>query len=325
MRFGIAIALLLGGCAANQLRLERASSFSTQARTTVAAARAFTTGVQTRRREAAVALVASDASCLWGPVIIVDRDWDGRSGLCDLRSVPQDRRQSLVLLPASPEALKAVTTAIGGIAAYQEALTDILDAKPDDAKEAISTAIDTLTTATSDLNRIAGEKLIDISFLSSDTAKAGVKLIGTLIDLQQTDLKVGRVRGLVDRTDGAALIASLDGSLGRLSTLQDGNSATYRLLGLTVAYSDARKGMEYSERVKRVGEIAAATEDVVSGNGARLKVLRGVLADLADTDQKLRTALAGRFTPEERRQIARENRKQILAILSQVAGLFPTL
>lgn len=325
MRVGIAISLLLAGCAANQLRVERANSFSTQAMTTVAAARTFIAGVQTRRRDAAVALVASDPSCLWGPVIIVDRDWNGRGGLCDLRSVPETRRRQLILQPASPEALKAITTAIGGIAAYQEALADILDEKPDDAKEVITTAIDTLTTATGDINRIAGEKIFDLGGLSSDRAKAVVNLIGTLADMQQTNLKVGNVRLLIERTDSAALISALDESAARLSILQDGNSATYRLLGLTVAYGNERTSLRYHDRVARVREIAAATDDVTSGNRERLRTLRGVLTDLTQIDQKLRDALAGRFTPEERHRIARENRKQLFAILTQVASLFPPL
>ena len=325
MRVAVAVSLLLTGCAANQLRLERASSFSTQAKTTVAAARAFVSDVQARRREAAVALVASDPSCLWGPSIVVDRDWNGRRGLCDLRDVPKSSQQPLLLQPASPEALKAITTAIGGLAAYQEALADILDEKPEDAKDAITTAIDTLTTAAGDINRIAGDKLLDLGPLSSDRAKAVVNLIGTLVAMQQTDLKVRTVRALVERTDSAALASALDASAAQLSTLQDGNSATYRLLGLTVAYGDERARLRYSERVAQVREIAGATDDLVSGNRQRLQALRAVLTELGKTDTNLRNALAGRFTQAERRQIALDNRKQLFAILSQVAALFPPI
>jgi hypothetical protein len=72
MRVPIAVALLLTGCAADQLRLDRTGGFANQAKTTVSAARAFITGMQARRREAAVALVASDPSCRWGPVIVID-------------------------------------------------------------------------------------------------------------------------------------------------------------------------------------------------------------------------------------------------------------
>jgi hypothetical protein len=326
MRFAaVAIALVLSACAANELRIERANSLSAQAKVTVGAGRAYIADLQTRRREAAVALIASDPSCLWVPSLTVDSEWDGTRGLCDLTGVPTSRRVSINLQPVTPEALKAITTSIAGIAAYQGALADILEEEPEDAKESIATAIETLTTAAGDINRIAGDNVLDLGPLSSGRAEAVVSLIATLDALRQTDLKVRHVRTLVAQTNSADLIDALDQSATRLNLLQDGNAVTIRLQGLNRAYSDERARLNFSERVERLRELAAANDDFVSGRRLRLETFRGVLTELRQSDTALRDALAGRFTPEERRRIARENRKQLFSILSQIAAIFPPL
>lgn len=326
MRVAIgAVILALSACAADTLRIERANSLSTQAATTVAAARAYVADVQARRREGAVALVASDPSCLWGPSIVVDAEWKGRRGLCDLRGVPANRRATLNLQSVSPDALRTLTTAIAGIAAYQGALAEVLEERPDEAKETIATAIDTLSTAAGDLNRIVGEKTLDLGPLTGARAGAVVALVGTLDAMRQTNLKVASVRRVVAGADAEALIGALDEGAARLGSVQDGNSALYRLTGLTAAYDRERPRLPFAERVARVRDIAAASDDVTSGYRKRLAALRSVLGDLRVSDGKLRDALADRFTPAERRRIARENRKQLFSILSQVAAIFPPL
>jgi len=326
MRFGAAAILLaLAGCAADTIRLEHANSVSTQAKATVGAAKLYVSEVQVRRREAGIALVASDPSCLWGPSITIDRKWDGKRGLCDLSRVPQARQVSLNLQPVSPEALKALTTSISGIAAYQGALADILEEKPEEAKDNIATAIETLGTAAGDINRIAGSKVVDLGSLTNGRADAVVKLIGTLVAMQQTALKVREVRGVVAANDSAALITELRTSADKINTLQDGNSAVNLLMGLTTAYGRDRHTLAFNDRVARVRDIALATDNVTSGNRARIAALKSALDELAKTDTALRNALAGKFTAEERRRIARENRQAVFAILSQVAAIFPPL
>ncbi|MEP9403637.1 hypothetical protein [Sphingomonas sp. VNH70] len=326
MRFAaFAIPLMLSACAANELRIERANSLSAQAKVTVAAGRTYITDLQARRREAALALIASDPSCLWVPTLTVDAEWDGSRGLCDLTGVPATRQETINLQPISPEGLKAMTTAIAGIAAYQGSLADILEEEPENARESIGTAIETLATAAGDINRIAGDNVLDLGPLTSDRAAAVVALIGTLDAMRQTELKVRDVRALVARTDSTALIDVLDESATRLNRIQDGNAVVLRLQGLNRAYSDERSRLNFSERVERLRELAAANDDFVSGRRLRLETFRGVLIELRRSDAALRDALAGRFTAEERRRIARENRRQLFSILSQVAAIFPPL
>ena len=325
MRSAALSLLLLSACAADQLRLERAGDLSTQAKATAAAANSYVAEVQTRRRDAAVALVASDPSCTWGPYLTIDRTWDGKRGLCDMAGVPADRQVRINLQPVSQQGLKALTEAIAGLVAYQGALADILDEKPDDANESISGAIQTLSTASSDLNRIAGSKLIDLGPLTGDRASAVVALIGTLVEMQQTDLKVGKVRAIVAKTDAATLIGNLKDGASKLSTLQDANSAVYRLFALDKAYSRERSTLDFTTRLQRVRNLATASDDVTDGGAERLAVLTAVLDKLGATDVKLRDALAGKFSREERRKIAQENRKQLFSILSQIAAIFPPL
>ncbi len=326
MRFLLFACLLpLAGCAADTIRLERAGAVSTQAKATVSAAQAYVADVRERRREGAVALVASDPSCLWGPSIEVDRDWKGDTALCDVSRVPPGRRQTINLTLGSPEAIRAITTAVAGLAAYQAALADVLEDDPDEARDSAATAIETLSTAAGDFNRIAGSKAIDLGPLTSARSDAVVKLVGTLVTLQQTSLKVGGVRRVAASTDAVELIDALNAGVTRLGSLQDGNSAVLRLAGLTTAYSmDARK-LPFTERVIRVREIAAASDDVAAGTASRVAVLKSVLDKMRIADAALRDALSGRFSAEERRRIARENRKQLFSLLSQVAAIFPPL
>lgn len=326
MRFILSACLLaLSACAADTLRLERAGVVSTQAKATVAAARAYVADVRTRRREGAVALVASDPSCLWGPSIVVDRNWKGDTPLCDVSRVPADRLQTIDLTMGSPDAIRAITTAIAGIVAYQGALADVLEDKPDEARETVATAIETLSTAAGDLNRIVGSKAIDLGPLTGTRSDAVVKLVGTLVALQQTNLKVGAVRRVVATKDAVALIDTLAAGTERLGSLQDGNSALMRLTGLTTAYATDAPELPFPERVARVRDIAAANDDVSSGTAARVAVLKVVLDDLRKADISLRNAIAGRFSAEDRRSISRENRKRLFSILSQVAAIFPPL
>lgn len=326
MRYAIVISFLaLSACAADLVRIEQANSLSTQAKTIVAAARAYVTDVQTRRRDAAVALIASDPSCLWSSALVVDSQWDGSQGLCDLTGVPKSRQITLYLQPASDQGLKAVTTAVAGIAAYQGALAAVLDDKPADAKETITTAIDTLTTATGDINRIAGDKIFDLGPLSSDRAKAVVALIGTLDTMLQTNLKVKAVGKIVDKTDSTALFDALDAAAHRLNQLQDGNAVTMRLAALNRAYSHDRTTLSFSDRVTRLRDLAAADDERISGLRGRYETFHDLIEQLRKSDKELRDGLAGNFSPEKRREIASANRKQIFSILSQIAAIFPPI
>jgi len=166
----VAFTLFLGlsACAADIVRLEHAGAVSTQATATVNAARAYLFDVQARRREANIALVASDPGCSWGSSVTTDTAWLPPRSFCDVRGIPENRRVKISLRPVSEEALKGIAVTIAGIAAYQGALADVLDEEPVDAKGGLTDAIDKLTTASADINRIAGEKLLDLGPLTSN-------------------------------------------------------------------------------------------------------------------------------------------------------------
>ncbi|MBV2149813.1 hypothetical protein KRZ98_16325 [Sphingobium sp. AS12] len=319
------VGLLLSSCAADVLRLEYAGQVSTQAGALVQSAKGYVADVKARRREANIALVASDPSCSWGDVLVIDRRWRPPAGLCDLAGVPPERQERIDLRPLSQDALKTITVAIAGVAAYQAALADVLEDKPPDAKEAINSAIGSLSTASSDINRIAGEKLFDLGVLTSDRAKAVVDLIGTLVALQQTSLKVNAVRAVVAEKDSKPLLSALDDGVTKLAALQDANSASRLLFALDLAYGRERANADFVGRREWIRQIAAAADDSPGAREARIAALRSALTQLAAIDMKLRQALAGEFSKADRQRIARENRAQILGILSQVAAIFPAI
>jgi len=317
--------LALSACAANVVRLEHASAVSTQATATVNAANAYLADVRARRREANIALVASDPHCGWGDFVTTDTEWAPPRGFCDVKGVPAGRQVRVSLKPISEEALKGLTVAIAGIATYQAALADVLDDKPDDAKAGITDAIDKLSTASSDINRIAGEKLIDLGPLTGDPAKAVIELVGTLAALEQTNMKVESVRHVVAGVAPGPLYGDLKTGLTKLADLQDANSTARQRFALEEGYAQEVGKLSFADRRDWIRQIAAAADEDASVRKARLAVLTGVVDKLATSDGSLRNALAGKFTPEERRRIARENRTQILGLLSKVAALFPAI
>jgi signal transduction histidine kinase len=129
----------------------------------------------------------------------------------------------------------------------------------------------------------------------------------------------------VAKTDARILIGNLRDGASKLSTLQDANSAVYRLFALDKAYSRERSTLDFTARLQRVRDLATASDDVTDSGAERLAALIAALDTLGATDAKLRDALAGKFSREERSRIARENRKQLFSILSQVAAIFPPL
>jgi hypothetical protein len=324
-RFALAGLLALTACAADQVRLEHAGKVSDQAKAVAKAADLYVADVQARRREANIAFVALDPNCGWGPVVTVDIKWNGRRGLCDLRGVPKERRVPFSLRPVSAEALKAVTGAVAGVVAYQAALADVLDDKPVDAKKTLDDAISTLATASSDINRIAGQNLLDLSPLTGATAKAVTDLIGTLVEMQQTNLKVRRVRAVVLKTDSAALYVDLKSGIGRVSRLQDQNSSDTLFFGLDTAYRREGGRLSFDQRRERLRQIAAAYDDKTGLRDKRKEVLTEVVDELAKADISLRKALNGEFSREDQRRIARMNRAQAFGLLSKIAALFPAV
>ncbi|KWV95075.1 hypothetical protein [Erythrobacter sp. AP23] len=325
MRIAILAALLLSGCAASNLQLERAGAASTVTRSTVALARNYTNELQLRRREAAVALVASDPLCMWGGTITVDRQWDGSRSLCDLQGVPEARQIEVSLEPIAEDRLATLTTIVAGLAAYQAALADILEEKPDEARLTLATATSTLAVAATDINRITGGAAIDLGPLTGERQDAVLTLVQTLSDMYETKMKVRKVRALVDRANTAMLIEDLETAIGRLESLQGGNADTQLLLALSLAYASEAQRAPFAERRALIREIAAANDLVSGANTEAAQELAKVLAELAKVDQAMRRALAGDFSEAERARIARENRRAVFSILSQIAAIFPPL
>lgn len=327
MRTGMLCAalLVLTACAADTVRLERAGTVSTQARAVTIGVNAYVADVQARRREANVALVASDASCDWGDAITVDTQWNGRRGLCDVTGLPAARRATISLRPVSAESLRPIAMSVAGVATFQAALAEILDTKPVDARAEINGAIETLSTAASDINRIAGEKLVNLGPLTSDRGTAVAELVGTLVELQQTNLKVRRVAAIVDRVDTARLYDDLRVAVTGLRRLQDGNSADGIRDALDRVYARDAGRLDFTQRRDLVRQIAAARDEAGDAGDARLDALTDAIDQLASSDVQLRRALAGEFTPEVRRSIARENRKQAFGLLTKIAALFPAI
>lgn len=327
MRGMLALIALMGlsACAADIVRLEHADAVSSQATATVKAANSYVADIQTRRREANIAMVASDPSCSWGDYVTTDTDWTPPLGFCEVTGVPAARLLRISLRPISEEALKSLTVAVAGIATYQAALADILGQNKVDAKAGITDAIEKLTTASADISRIAGTKLVDLGPLTGNSAKAVIDLISTLVALQQTNLRVDEVRTVVAGFGQTMIYSDLKTGLSNLTRLQATNSTARQRFALESAYARDLSKLDFSARRERVREIAAAADEDLSLRNTRLEAMSKVVDELTKTDKSLHDALAGKFSAEERRRIARDNRTQILKLLSDVAALYPAI
>ena len=239
--------------------------------------------------------------------------------------MPEARQIEVSLEPIAEDRLATLTTIVAGLAAYQAALADILEEKPDEARLTLATATSTLAVAATDINRIAGGVAIDLGPLTGERQDAVLTLVQTLSDMYETKMKVRKVRALVDRANTAMLIEDLETAIGRLESLQGGNADTQLLLALSLAYASEAQRAPFAERRALLREIAAANDLVSGANTEAAQELAKVLAELAKVDQAMRRALAGDFSEAERARIARENRRAVFSILSQIAAIFPPL
>jgi hypothetical protein len=67
----VLLTVMLGGCASNAIRVQRAGEMAAAGKAASAETGKFLGKVRASQREANVALVASDPSCQWGPSIII--------------------------------------------------------------------------------------------------------------------------------------------------------------------------------------------------------------------------------------------------------------
>lgn len=320
--------LLLAGCAGNAIRLEAAGAVQRDAQAAVAAAGRYFDEVEARRRAAAAALVASDPSCLPLTPLRIQVPLAPAASpaplcLADGAPAPGHTAFAIDIADSPRSVLEPRIALVAAVADYADALAAILDAPRIDVAAELTAFADQADRVARFANFAAGTDIPGISAAAAgEQGQSLIALIAFAHDLAREAKDVKAVRALV-----AARGATVDRALAALGTQVDvwGRGAARTaddLYGnaLFRSYLRGRADLSAAQREELAARIFAARAAARDGP-ARADAVKAAI-DLAATAQKgLRDALAGRFTPEQRRAAARLNLDRITRALGLVAAI----
>lgn len=320
--------LLLAGCAGNAIRLEAAGAVQRDARAAVASSARYFDAVEERRRAAAAALVASDPSCLPLSRLRIQVPLNPAAPpapLCLADGVPAPGHTAFAIdIADSPRLILEPRIALlAAVADYADALAAILDAPNTDVAAELTAFADQATRVARFANVAAGTDIPGIDqAAASEQGQSLIALIAFASDLAREANDVRKVRALVvergqavDRALAALAIQVDVWGRGAARTADDlyGN-ALFR------SYLNGRADLSAAQREDLAARVFAARAAARDGP-ARADAVKAAI-DLAATAQGgLRDALAGRFTPAQRRAAARLNLDRITRALGLVASL----
>jgi hypothetical protein len=328
--------LLLSGCGYNQIRLDRAGVVSEAGTHAVDTTRSFIRQVRQARDDANIALVASDESCAWGESIILYGSGraqpkpPARAPFCLPRGQALDENLGDVeikLAPVSTSAIRPSIEAIDAIAAYIEAVNEILERDEPDVSGRLSDAYEKALTAQANIAAITGDDLKIIPQLKEEQLSAITGLIDLIVELQTEERKVSELRALVrDQNEKlGVVIGQLQGAVtvwGNSSLTGDLqlSNAAYVALGRQLAADppvyrgfDARRAILIriveSRRHAEAGKNLSAAVNLTLGELAKAQ------NGLVDAFSK-----SPRWTEAERKKAAKINRERALGALRTLAS-----
>ena len=320
--------LLLGGCAGNAIRLEAAGAVQRDARAAVAASARYFDAVEQRRRAAAAALVASDPSCLPLTPLRIQVPLTAAASpapLCLADGAPAPGHTAFAIdIADSPRAvLEPRVALLAAVADYADALAAILEAPKADVVAELTAFADQADRVARFANFAAGTDIPGITAAAaSEQGQSLIALIAFAHDLAREANDAAKVRALV-----AARGDTVDRALAALGQQVDiwGKGAARTaddLYGnaLFRSYLRGRADLTAAQREELAARVFAARAAARDGPARAAEVK--VAIDLAATAQAaLRDALAGRFTPAQRRAAARLNLDRVTRALGLVASL----
>ena len=331
---GLLVPLTLSACTADLERKSATRAFDAQAEVVAARGATYISEVQTRRRNANVALVASDPSCRWGPTVWVRDNWSAPkiggapSSLCGEMGAVGFHEVRLTSVDATPLAPQ-----LSALVLYQKALADVVSKSPADAQSSLTEAIRTLTAVSGDFSRDRTYKRLYLARGRQTSLMRPPICSMFLIQMRSTHLQVAEVKEIAGRFDAPAYFANLRWSVARLGNLYDENSVARITAALdrVVALEALRKTGEQDEPAvfynarRDLIEGVAIAQDMRQSPSARVKPLTDAIDALEKLDSSLRENLAGHFSATQRKEISRKNRAQVVDILGKVAAIFPAL
>ncbi len=316
----LAAALLLTGCATNAVRIQAASDVSARGREAVTATAAYLDSVEQRRRDAAAALVASDASCLPATPLRIQVPTSAvapPASLCPAGDTPAPGYALLsVDVGTSPRGwLEPRVALLAAVGDYVEALATIVAAPQADVSAE-------LTAFAERVGRVVAAAGVPDADPAMPRGQSLVALASFAAELAREARTAGQVRALVEERG-----ATVDRALAELRGEVEGwgraaSRSADDLYGnaLFRTYLRHRADLTAEQREQLAARVFVAREASRTGP-ARAAAVADALALASTAQADLRAALSGRLTPAQRRTAAKLNLDRIARALGLVATI----
>lgn len=200
-----ALILLLGGCATNSIRLDRAETMTAAGEDAAAATHELMKQVKRENRAALIDIVAADPNCTLPSPVIMQGAADPGTTLCRKGAVqPTD----FTLTRFTSHDFETTLAVIGGLTAYLDAVDAIVTREPLDIGSTVVDAYEELESISADVATIAGSAAPPILSNDQKTAIGGaLALLGEIIDEAE---RVEDLRKLELKSDPKIFNTSLD-------------------------------------------------------------------------------------------------------------------
>lgn len=322
-------AMLTGGCAGNAVRLDAARAVVSRSSEATEAARAYFEAIETRRAQAAAALVASDPSCL--PlariVIQIPRGPTPRRSapLCvgENGPAPGYVAYPLDLGPSPRSILEPRIALMAAVADYSAALARIADDPDADVAAEITAFADQVERVGRFASFVSGGDVPRVTAaLRSEQAQSARGLVTLAAELAKEARNTRKVRELVIAR-GVVIDRALSSLRKQVEVWGRGSAATADDLygnALFQNYLANRRTLAPERRellANRVFEARAAARE----GGARAASVGEAIGLTQAAQAGLRGALVGRFTARQRRALVRLNIDRVTRALGLIAGL----
>lgn len=324
----ILAALLLCGCATNQLRVDYAGSVADKSDAAIAGARAFLGRVEWGRRQANIDLVAADPACARDRPKLraqpdLRRDAPKSGFLCT--SDANGPGIPLLLTPIDRE-LEPTLLLLDALAAYSEGIARILDSNAGDPAQPLLDALALAHAAQSAALAVAGSDQGPIPAADDPRVRAAADLIGFLGELKREADQVKSLRAMI--TAQPAGIAPLAKSLSReLKTWERARSGD-AAIRLAVTTGEAVTVLQADPPATSAARREAMTRFYLRQDTARAEAmiapaLLALVDSVAEADADMRRVLKENpdLNAAERRRVAELNRRRVLAGLNHVTAL----
>lgn len=323
------LASLTVGCANNAVRLDATRTVIARSGDATEGARAYFEAIETRRAQAAAALVASDPSCLPLATIVIQipRGPTPRrpAPLCvgERGPAPGYVAYPLDIGPSPRAILEPRIALIAGIVDYTAALARIVD----DSDADVATEIAAFSDQVGRVGRFAafvggGDVPSVTAALSSEQARSVRDLITFAAELGREARITRKVRELVI-VRGAVVDDALSSLREQVELWGRGGVASADDLygnALFRTYLANRRALGPEQRellATRVFEARATAREAT----ARAREVGEAIALAGTAQAGLREALAGRFTAKQRRAVVRLNIDRVTRALGLISGL----